>query len=175
MEFIENIGAWIIPFLLVLLGTAFMSDKRMFDEFVIGAENGLKTSIKLLPTLILLMIGINMLLSCGITDALVEMFSPLCRRIGLPEKILPLIILRPFSGSASLAMANDIFTRYSPDSQIGLITSVIMGSSDTLLYVNAVYFSQTGVKHTRHALPCSILTMIFCIFVSCFVCGIFFS
>ncbi len=175
MNFAESITAWIIPCLLVLLGVIFIYDKSMFDEFVAGAESGLKTSIKLLPTLILLMIGINMLMNCGFTEILSSVLSPFCEKIGLPSEILPLIILRPFSGSASLAMANDIFTEYSPDSDIGLITSVIMGSSDTLLYVNAVYFSQTGVKHTRHALPCSILTMLFCIFVSRFICGIFFS
>lgn len=164
-----------IPVLLSVMGIIFLVDKDSYDCFVKGAENGLKTAISLLPALTLMLVGIGMFTASGAVDIICSAVSPFLIKLGVPEQILPLLILRPISGSGSLAMANDLFSKYSPDSFACLAASVIMGSSDTLVYVLSVYFSSVGVKKTRHAFPCAFLTMIFCIFISCLVCRIFFA
>ncbi len=171
----EYAASLIIPVILCILGILFFTDKTLYSEFLSGAEKGLKTSVGLLPVLILLLVGVNMFTSSGAVDLICSALSPVCKKLGVPSEALPLLILRPISGSASIAMANDLFTKYSPDSFVGHVISVIMGSSDTLIYISAVYYSHVNVKKTRHTVPCAILTMIFCIFISCTVCRIYFG
>lgn len=165
----------IIPLLLTVMGVIFVIDKNSFSDFIGGAKNGLNVAVGLLPTLILLMVGIGMFTSSGAVSIICRALSPTLRFLGVPEEILPLLVLRPISGSGSLAMAKELFDKFSPDSFAGLAASVIMGSSDTLVYVISVYFSSVNVKKTRHAFLCAFLTMIFCIFISCTVCRIFFA
>ncbi len=171
----ESAAALIIPIILCIMGILFFTDKDLYAEFINGAEKGLKTSIGLLPVLILLLVAVNMFTASGAVEMICDFLSPVCKRIGVPTEALPLLILRPISGSASIAMANDLFLKYSPDSLTGYIISVIMGSSDTLLYISAVYFSHVNIKKTRHTIPCALLTMFFCIFISCIICRIFFG
>ncbi len=171
----ESAVALIIPIILCIIGVLFFTDKTMYSEFISGAEKGLRTSIGLLPTLILLLVAVNMFTASGAVELICTLLSPLCSMIGIPSEALPLLVLRPISGSASIAMANDLFLRYSPDSFVGYFISVIMGSSDTLIYISAVYFSHINIKKTRHAIPCTVLTMFFCIFISCVICRIFFG
>ncbi len=171
----EFAAALIIPIILCVMGILFFTDKALYNEFIRGAEKGLQTSIGLIPVLILLLVGVNMFTASGAVDVICNTLTPICDKIGVPSEALPLLVLRPISGSASIAMANDLFLKYSPDSFVGYAVSVIMGSSDTLIYISAVYFSHINVKHTRHAIPCAVLTMLFCIFISCTVCRIYFG
>lgn len=172
MQFFSYI---IIPLLLCTMGLIFVFDKNSFGDFIDGAKNGMTVAVGLLPTLILLMVGIGMFTSSGAVDIICRVLSPLLCRVGVPDEILPLLVLRPISGSGSLAMAKELFDTISPDSFACLTASVIMGSSDTLVYVVSVYYSSVGVKKTRHTFLCAFLTMIFCIFISCAVCRIFFA
>lgn len=171
----EYFSYLVIPLLLAVMGVIFLYDKNSFSDFIDGAKNGLKVAVGLLPTLILLMVGIGMFTSSGAVDIICRCLSPALRFLGVPEEILPLLVLRPISGSGSLAMAKELFDKFSPDSFACLTASVIMGSSDTLVYVVSVYYSSVGVKKTRHTFLCAFLTMIFCIFISCFICRIFFA
>lgn len=171
----EYISALIIPIILVVVGIIFIIDKDSAEHFITGAQNGLKISVKLIPTLILLLVGIGMFTASGAVDIFCNVLFPVTERLGVPNEILPLLMLRPISGSGSLAMASQLFEKYSPDSLACLIASVIMGSSDTMLYVISVYYSSVNIKNTRHTIPAAVLTMVFCIFISCFVCRIFFA
>lgn len=171
----EYFSYLVIPLLLCVMGLFFVFDKNSFGDFVSGAKNGLNVAVGLLPTLILLMVGIGMFTSSGAVDIICRALSPFLKKIGVPEEILPLLVLRPISGSGSIAMAKELFEKFSPDSFAGFTASVIMGSSDTLVYVVSVYYSAVGVKKTRHTFLCAFLTMVFCIFISCFVCRIFFQ
>ncbi len=175
MQIIENITAYVIPALLVVVGVLFFSNDAQFDKFIEGAVRGIEVSVKLLPTLILLLVGVNMFCTCGILEPIGKLMAPIFCRLGIPSEAIPLLLLRPISGSASLAMASDLFSQLSPDSYAGYFISVVMGSSDTMLYVNAVYLSSVGIKHGRHALLCSTLTLLFCIFISSFICRIFYA
>jgi spore maturation protein B len=120
------------------------------------------------------MVAVSMLNACGIIDLLSEHLSPLAQKIGLPSELLPLLITRPFSGSASTAAYGKLLEEVGADSFAGLCASVIFGSSDTMVYVISVYFSSVGIRHTRWSFPCAFAVMLFCIFFSCFLCRLWF-
>lgn len=172
----EFLSALAIPSVILFLSLILLFSKRAyFDEFLEGAKDGLQTAVNLLPTLVALMVAVSMLSASGAVDYLAGLLAPVGDAVGVPMELLPLIITRPVSGSGSTAILSDIFDKYGPDSFVGLCASVIMGSSETLIYVVAVYFSSVHIKKTRHTLPAAFLTMLFCVFFSCFVCRLFFS
>lgn len=171
-----NISYYVIPVLLALVGAGMLiSKKPLLDAFMRGAKEGLNSGISLLPTLVLLLTAVSMFNASGIAEWLSSVLAPVCRTLGIPSEIVPLLIVRPVSGSASTALATSLFEKYGADSFAGRCMSVIMGSSDTMLYVIAVYFAAAGVKRGRHTMPAAAATMIFCIFLSCFLVRAFFG
>jgi spore maturation protein B len=173
----ELLGALAIPAVTALVGCVMLFGKRdYFRAFVTGAREGLQTAVNLCPTLVGLMVAISMLHASGAIAWLAGLLSPLAERVGLPPELLPLLITRPFSGSASTAELSALLGSVGPDSLAGLCASVIFGSSDTVIYVISVYFSSIGIRHSRYALPAALSVMLFCIFLACFLCRVcFFS
>ena len=135
----------------------------------------MNTAVRLLPTLVGLVVAIKMLRASGALEFFAYLLSPIFDAIGVPGELLPLILTRPFSGSAASAIFCDLMEEYGPDSFIGRAASVIMGSSDSSVYIIALYFSSVGVKKSRHAFVTAFLVMIFCIFFSCFLCRAYIS
>ena len=129
----------------------------VFDEFLTGSEEGFKTTISLIPTLIALVTGVTMLKSSGALELFANFVTPICTFLKIPPQIVPLAIMRPISGSGSTALLDNIFSNYGPDSLIGTIASMIMGSTETTFYTLTVYFGSIKIKNTRHALMCAIL------------------
>ena len=173
---IEYISSLAIPLILVLVGCLMLFGKTpYFDSFVEGAREGLKSALSLLPTLVALMAGVGMLRASGFTEVLSAAISPITDKVGIPSELLPLLLVRPFSGSASTATFSALLDEYGADSFISLCASVIMGSSDTLVYVISVYFSSVGIKKSRYAIPCAIVVMVFCVVFSCIVCRLWFK
>lgn len=151
------------------------SKKSYFDDFTEGAREGITSAIKLLPTLIALVVAIKMLRASGATEVLAGALSPLFSKIGVPSELLPLLITRPFSGSAANASFYSLIEEYGADSFVGFCASVIMGSSDTAVYIIALYFSSVGIKKSRHAFAAAFMVMMFCIFFACFLCRLYIS
>ena len=173
---IDTLAALAIPAVTLLVGCVMLFGRRnYFDAFTTGAREGLQTALNLCPTLIALTVAISMLNASGAVTLLSDLLAPLADRIGLPPELLPLLITRPFSGSASTAAFNGLLETVGPDSLTGLCASVIFASSDTVVYVIAVYFSSVGIRRTRYALPAALAVMLFCIFFSCFFCRICFT
>ncbi len=171
----EWLSALAMPLLLTCVGGILLFGKKnYFDAFVKGATAGLKTAVRLLPTLSALMVAVAMLNACGITEYLAALLSPLAARIGIPTELLPLLLTRPFSGSASTAAYTALLGEVGADSLPGLCASVIYASSDTVVYVLCVYFSSVGIRRTRWAFPAAFAVMLFCIFFSCFFCRLWF-
>jgi len=121
-----------------------------------------------------LMVAVAMLNASGAVDFAAKLLSPIADITGLPTELLPLLLTRPFSGSASTAGYTTLLNQVGPDSLAGLCASVIFGSSDTVVYIISVYFSSVGIKHSRHAFPIAFAVMLFCIFFSCFLCRLCF-
>lgn len=172
---VEAISALAMPLVVAAVGVIVLwSKKDYFGAFVRGAEQGLRTAVGLLPTLVALMVAVAMLNASGLIALLARFLSPAANAIGLPAELLPLLLTRPFSGSASTAAYTDLLARVGPDSLAGLCASVIYATSDTVVYVIAVYFSAVKIRSTRAALPCALAVMLFCIFFSCFLCRVWF-
>ena len=172
MKFISSLAMPCVMLFVCALLT--FSKKADFDDFLSGAREGLSTCVKLLPTLTALLVAVSMFSASGAADFIWRLLSPVATKIGIPADILPLILTRPVSGSASSAVLADIYKRCGADSFASRVASVIAGSGDTVLYIAAVYFGAVGVKKTRHTLPAAFLTMIFCIFFSSLVCRLLF-
>lgn len=173
----QTISYYAIPLILLLCSLLILAfpKKKLFDGFLEGAEGGIKTAIGLLPSLIALLCAIKLLSASGFTEIVANYLSKLTDKVGIPSEILPLLLTRPFSGSASTAIYENLITGLGPDCFASLCASVIMGSSDTVVYIISVYFSSVGVKNTRYAMPCALAVMIFCIFFGCFVCRLRFN
>ncbi len=172
MDFLSSLA---IPAIILSAGLVMLlGGGRYFESFTAGAKTGLKTAAGLLPALAALVTAVSMLNASGAVDFICSLVSPAAASLGIPEGLLPLLLTRPVSGSASTAVYSTLLQKYGPDSFEALCASVIMGSSDTLIYVITVYFSGAGVKKTRYAFPCAVAVMLLCIFLSCFVCRLFF-
>ena len=127
MKIINYISTMAIPaVIIIIIVYGIIDKKRIYDIFVDGAKEGMEIVIKIFPTLLGLFLAIGVLRSSGILDIATQVISIVTNKIGFPSQVIPLALLRPISGSASLAVATDIMTTYGVDSRIGLITSTIM-------------------------------------------------
>lgn len=147
---------------------------EVYPSFILGAEDGLKTAVKIIPQLVGLMVAIKAFNASGAMDYIVALIKPVADILHFPSEALPFALLRPVSGSGSLAMATDIFKRYGADSFAGRVASVMMGSTETTFYVISVYFGAVGVKNVRHTLLCALLADVFSMVLSTVVCALMF-
>lgn len=154
MYYISNIAVPAIIVIILLYGLS--EKKNVFDIFLVGAKDGAKMVMGIFPTLIGLFLAIKALSSSGVLDFLIGILSPILNLLKIPKEIMPLAMLRPISGSGSMAIATDIMSKFGVDSKIGLITATIMGSTETTLYTIAIYSNSVGVKKTRFVLFASL-------------------
>ena len=158
MSFINYISNIAVPgTILIIIVYGIIEKQSVFDTFLDGAKEGLKIVLNIFPTLLGLFLSINVLRESGIIDAFTSLIMPILNILKIPSEILPLILLRPISGTASMAVATDIMKNFGVDSLIGLMTSTIMGSTETTLYTIALYTSAVGIKKTRFVLACALL------------------
>ena len=153
-----KIGFYIIPTVLAaIIITGLMKKVPVFDAFLKGAGDGIQATFSIMPSLIGLITCVTMLKSSGAFDLFTKFFSPFFKIINMPAEVIPLAILRPISGSGSIALLSNIFKNFGTDSHIGNIASAIMGSTETTFYTLAVYFGSVGIKNSRHAVTCALI------------------
>jgi len=153
MFFINYISIIAVPLIiLIILLYGVFERKNVFDIFLKGANDGIKLVIKIFPTLVGLFLAIGALSSSGVLDLIINLLKPVLSIFEIPAEIMPLAILRPISGSGSIAVATDLMKRFGVDSFIGLIVATIMGSTETTLYTIAIYTSSVKIKKTRFVL-----------------------
>mgnify|MGYP004476207109 FL=1 len=153
MKIIDYLSSAAMPIvILIILLFGLIEKNKVFDTFLDGAKEGLEIVLKIFPTLIGLFVAIGALRSSGILDFFISLLKPGLVLLKIPSEIMPLAMLRPISGSASIAVATDIMKTFGVDSNIGLITSTIMGSTETTLYTIAIYTSAVRIKKTRFVL-----------------------
>ena len=153
--------AWLLAIAMVI---AMIRRVEVYTAFTAGAREGMETAMRILPGLAAIFVALRML------EALCGALAPVAAWLGLPEGVMPLLLLRPLSGSASLGMLADILRQYGPDSRTGLVASAMMVSGETVLYTCALYLAAAGVKKSRYIIPASLLGWI----VDCAVAGCFF-
>lgn len=164
INFFSNLAMPMVIFFIVLYGVT--EKVKVFDNFLEGAKEGIKTTFSILPTLIGLFLAIGVLRSSGVLDFIIKLSSPILEIFNFPSELMPLAILRPISGSASIAVATDIMKQAGVDSLIGNIASTIMGSTETTLYTIAIYTSCIKIKKNRFILIAALTADITGIIVS---------
>jgi spore maturation protein B len=149
----NNISNCIIP-IIVLIIVLYALKKRVdiYDTFIDGTKESFDMTLKVFPNLLAMVFGVNIFLKSGVLDFIFNNLKPIFSYINVQIEILPMAIMRPISGSASLAILNDMFLNYGPDSFIGTVASIIQGSTDTTFYVLTLYFGSIGIKKIRYAM-----------------------
>ena len=146
--------------------------KKVFDIFLNGAKEGMEIVIGLFPTLLGIFLAVGLLRTSGVLDAVIYFISPITNFLKIPSQILPLAILRPISGSASMGIAVDIMKQYGVDNIMGMITSTIMGSTETTFYTIAIYTACVKIKKIRFVLIAALLADLAGMIASVIICQI---
>ena len=158
--------------ILFILGYALKEKVKVYDTFLEGAKEGMEMVFGLLPTLVGIFVAIGALRSSGILDLIVKGITPICQIFDLPSQIMPFALIRPISGSASMAIAVDIMGKWGVDSQIGMIASTIMGSTETTLYTIAIYTACVKIKKIKFTLATALIADFVGILTSILICKI---
>ena len=152
-----EVGAAALPVLVgLILLFGYVKGVPVFDTFLSGAKEGLRTSLKLLPTLVGLLVAVSMVRASGLLELLCVPLAPVAESLGVSPELLPLALLRPISGSGASAYTLDLLQRFGPDSPTGQMASVLSSSTETTFYAVAVY-GACGYRRLRHTLPAALL------------------
>ncbi|MBS0658376.1 MAG: spore maturation protein [Verrucomicrobia bacterium] len=171
LRMIDALSILAIPWLILLFPLyAMLRRVPVYDEFVEGGKEGFNVSIRILPYVVAMLVAIGMFRAAGGLDLLTGLLRPLTNLVGFPPELVPLAVIRPFSGSASLGIFSDLLKTYGPDHFLTLTAATLYGCSETTFYVIAVYFGSVGVTRTRHAVPAGIVADIMGPVASVIVC-----
>lgn len=147
----------LIPLVMLGISCFALAGKRdVYTLLVTGAADGLQTLKSILPALIILLTAVHMLRTSGAMDLLTSLMTPLCTLVGIPPETVPLVVIRPISGSAALAVGSELMATYGVDSTVGRTAAVMLGSTETTFYTISVYFGAVGIKRTRYAIPAAL-------------------
>ncbi|AGX41141.1 spore maturation protein [Clostridium saccharobutylicum] len=164
----------IIPIIFLLIITYGMfKGRKVYEWFIEGAKDGLKVCLRIFPYLLAMIIAVQIFREAKLMDLLNNLIAPLGNMIGLPKELIPLIIIKPLSGSGAIGVFTDIIKNFGPDTKIGLIASVVMGTTETIFYTITVYFGAVKVKKIRHTLWAAIMADITAIIMAVLVVNLF--
>ena len=161
MNFLNGLSELMIPlliFYIVLMGI--FGKKNVYEDFMRGAKDGLDLVVKIMPTMIAMLVAVNVLRASGFLEFLVGLFMPLAEKLQCPAPLLPLSIIKVFSSSGATGLLLDLFKEYGTDSYIGKIAALILSSTETIFYTVSLYFVTAEIKKTRYTLAgCLIATL----------------
>jgi spore maturation protein B len=173
---IQSLSAWIIP--LIIAGIPLYAAYRkvpVYESFTEGAKEGFDTAIRIIPHIVGMMVAISIFRSSGAMDLLLGTIAPLFARLGIPADVLPLALLRPITGAGSLAYTTELIKTHGADSLVARIAATVQGSTDTTLYVLAVYFGAVGIRRTKYALSVGLTSDLVGFFVAVAICILVFT
>ena len=145
---------------LILIGVAVFGlwkKQNVYECLLEGGMDGLRLLLSIIPALVVLLTGVHMLRDSGGLELIEKLVSPVTSFLGIPAETLPLVLIRPFSGSGALAVGADLMARYGADSLIGRTAAIMLGSTETTFYTISVYFGAAGIKKTRYAVPAALI------------------
>lgn len=155
---LEGMSDYLVPGLLAVVCIAALRKREnAYDLLLSGAADGLKLLITLIPTLILLLTAVTMLRASGAVEWISTVFAPLFSFFGIPPETAMLVLIRPFSGSAALAIGTELMAAHGADSLIGRTAAIMLGSTETTFYAISVYFGAAGIKKTRYTIPAALI------------------
>lgn len=152
-----NFSSYVIPVLLASVAVYGMGKKvNVYSALTHGAEEGLSVLLRIIPALVGLLTAVSMFRASGALEWFSDLCAPLLDLLGIPAETMPLMLIRPVSGSGALAVASDLMMTHGPDSYEGRVAAVMLGSTETTFYTIAVYFGSAGIIRTRHAVPAAL-------------------
>lgn len=173
---IKTISAFAVPLVVAfILVHGYIKGVKVYEVFVEGAAEGIKTSLRILPYLIAILMAIGVFRSSGAMDILLALLKVPARLLGIPAEVTPLVLIRPLSGSGALGVLSEILNTYGPDSFAGRVAATMMGSTETIFYTITVYFGAVGIKDTRHVLPAALVADLAGVISSVIICSIIFG
>lgn len=176
MDALRHVSLYAVPvvFLIILFAGA-CKEVKVYDVFIEGAREGITTVIKIIPALVGLITAVGVFKASGALDILVFILEPISGLLGIPSGAMPLALMRPVSGSASLALLSDLLGTYGADSYTGRVVSTMMGSTETIFYTLTVYFGSIGVKNIRFTLIAALAADTVSVVVSAWACAMIFG
>ena len=148
---------YVVPLLLLVVCLAALRKREnAYDLLLQGGAEGLKLLVSIVPALVLLLTAVHMLKASGAVELLSALFAPLFSFFGIPPETAMLVLIRPISGSAALAIGADLMQQHGPDSLIGRTAAIMLGSTETTFYTISVYFGAAGIRKTRYAVPAAL-------------------
>jgi len=176
MNIVKELSIYAIPAIfLIILCVGMYKEIKVYDVFIEGAKEGITTVLKIIPSLVGLMVAVGVFRASGALELLVFAFKPVTNILRIPPDAVPMIFLRPISGSASLAMLSDIFKVHGPDSFVGRVASTLMGSTETIFYTLAVYFGAVGIKKIRYTLVAALIADLASVIAAVWICTVVFG
>lgn len=161
----------ILPLTVIsVIAYACIKKVKAYDSFVVGAKKGLDTVFSIAPYLITVFIMTELFTVSGLSDKFTKLISPIFEILGIPKEIAPLVALKPFSGSGSLALLTDVFKTHGADSYVSRCACAVFGSSETIFYISAVYFSKSKEKRLTRPIIISLVSTLFSTVIACFIC-----
>lgn len=162
---------WIVPILIAfVLAWGLLQGTPVYDSFLRGAGRGIKTAVTVLPCLVAVMAAVQMMKASGALDLLCGLLAKPLEFLGLQQDVAPLVVVRPFSGMASLSILNDLYQRIGPDSPVARTASVIMGCTETTFYTVAIYYGSVGIKKSKHTIPAALVSLLAGVVISGILC-----
>lgn len=153
LDFLAGLGSYAFPALLVGVPLyAYAKGVPVYETFVKGAEEGFRIALSTLPYLVAIFAAISCFRGSGALAFLSRGLASALKPAGVPAEVVPLMAIRPISGSGALALTGDLLRTYGPDSPVGLLASILQGATDTTFYIVTLYFGSVGVRKTRRAL-----------------------
>ena len=166
---------YLVPLVLFLsMALALGKKENAYDIMLSGAAEGLRLIVSILPALILLLSAVQMLQASGAAEEISRLLSPVFARFGIPPETALLVLVRPLSGSAALAVGADLMARYGVDSAVGRTAAVMLGSTETTFYTISVYFGAAGIQKTRYTIPAALFADFVGFFMASWTVRLFF-
>lgn len=160
MQVLAHISDILIPVILFyIVAYGLVSKVKVYESFLKGAKDGLKVVVDIMPTLIGLLVAVGVLRASGFLTFLGGLFAPLTSGAGIPSEVMPVILVKLFSGSAATGLVLDLFKTFGPDSRIGMMVSILMSCTETCFYTMSVYYLAAKVTKTRYTLAGALLSM----------------
>jgi len=172
MNVLANLSNIMIPAILFyIVAYGLISRTNVYDEFIKGAKDGMKTVVQIMPTLIGLMVAVGILRASGFLDLVGDLLGDALAMVNFPAELMPLTLVKMFSSSAATGLVLDIFKEYGPDSYLGYVTSLMMSSTETIFYTMSVYFMAAKVNRTRFTLPGALVSTLAGLIASIWLAG----
>jgi spore maturation protein B len=176
INIIEIMSKFAIPFMIVGIVLYGMIKKvKVYESFTEGAKDGFSTAVRIIPFFVAMLVAIGVFRASGAMELLIQGLVPITKIFNIPGELVPMVIMRPLSGGGAQGLMTDLITNHGPESILGRTAAVMMGSTETTLYVLSVYFGSVSIKKQRHALPTGLIADFIGLIAAIYVTRLFFG